>query len=139
MAERKPTKKATQKSSSSNETSKGFSAEERAAMRERAKELKAEARADRDRAAGEKRPAREDRRDAGAGSRHGHAAPCDRHGHRAGSLAENLVRDARVRQGRQDRLLLPERREVQVEVRDARLQRPGRPSTKAPCGRLPSR
>jgi uncharacterized protein YdhG (YjbR/CyaY superfamily) len=40
-------KKATQKS-------KGFSAEERAAMKERARELKAEARADRDRAAGEK-------------------------------------------------------------------------------------
>ena len=33
--------------------SKGFTAEERAAMKERAKELKAEARADRDRAAGE--------------------------------------------------------------------------------------
>ena len=36
------------------EKSKGFTAEERAAMKERAKELKAEARADRDRAAGEK-------------------------------------------------------------------------------------
>ena len=47
MAERKPAKKATQKS-------KGFSAEERAAMKERAQELKAEARADRDKAAGEK-------------------------------------------------------------------------------------
>ena len=47
MAERKPAKKATQKST-------GFSAEERAAMKERAQELKAEARADRDRAAGEK-------------------------------------------------------------------------------------
>ena len=32
---------------------------------------------------------------------------------RAGPLAENLVRDARVCQGRQDRLLLPERGEVQ--------------------------
>jgi uncharacterized protein YdhG (YjbR/CyaY superfamily) len=47
MAERKPAKKATQKST-------GFSAAERAAMKERAQELKAEARADRDRAAGEK-------------------------------------------------------------------------------------
>ena len=47
MAERKPARKATQKS-------KGFSAEERAAMKERAQELKAEARADRDKAAGEK-------------------------------------------------------------------------------------
>jgi uncharacterized protein YdhG (YjbR/CyaY superfamily) len=35
-------------------SSKGFTAEERAAMKERAKELKAEARADRDRAAGER-------------------------------------------------------------------------------------
>ena len=44
------TKKATQKS---NTTSKGFTDEERAAMKERARELKAEARASRDRAAGE--------------------------------------------------------------------------------------
>ena len=42
--------KATQKSA---KTSKGFTDEERAAMKERARELKAEARADRDRAAGE--------------------------------------------------------------------------------------
>ncbi len=37
---------------------------------------------------------------------------------RAGPLAQNLVRHARVRQGRQGRLLLPERAEVQDEVRD---------------------
>jgi uncharacterized protein YdhG (YjbR/CyaY superfamily) len=43
-------KKATQKSTKST----GFTAEERAAMRERAKELKAEARADRNRADGER-------------------------------------------------------------------------------------
>ncbi len=36
------------------ETSKGFTAEERAAMKERAKELKAEARAQKDKAAGER-------------------------------------------------------------------------------------
>ena len=48
MAERKRTKAATQGES------KGFTAEEREAMKERARELKAEARADRDRAAGEK-------------------------------------------------------------------------------------
>jgi len=42
--------KATQKPA---KTSKGFTDEERAAMKERARELKAEARADRDRAAGE--------------------------------------------------------------------------------------
>ena len=51
MAERKTTKKGGQ--TGSDKTSKGFSDEERAAMKERAQELKAEARADRDRAAGE--------------------------------------------------------------------------------------
>src|SRR5215216_4675562 len=76
---------------------------------------------------GERR-AREDRRDVGTGSRHGRAAPCHHQGKRASPLAENLVRDARVRQqGRQGRLLLPKRAEVQLEVRDARLQRPGEP------------
>ncbi len=48
MAERKPTKKATQKSAKSttaiNRKSKGFTDEERAAMKERAQELKAEGR-----------------------------------------------------------------------------------------------
>ena len=48
MAERKPAKKATQKSAKSttgiNKKSKGFTDEERAAMKERAQELKAEAR-----------------------------------------------------------------------------------------------
>src|SRR5215217_6674811 len=73
------------------------------------------------------RRAREDRRDAGTGPRHGRAAPRDRQGERAGPLAENLVRDARVCQRRQGRLLLPKRAEVQLEVRDARLQRQGEP------------
>jgi uncharacterized protein YdhG (YjbR/CyaY superfamily) len=51
------TKKTTQrsaKSTTADKKSKGFTAEERAAMKERAQELKAEARADRDRAAGER-------------------------------------------------------------------------------------
>jgi uncharacterized protein YdhG (YjbR/CyaY superfamily) len=46
MAERKPAKKATQKSAkrtTASATSKGFTADERAAMKERARELKAEA------------------------------------------------------------------------------------------------
>jgi uncharacterized protein YdhG (YjbR/CyaY superfamily) len=51
MAERRPAKKATTKRTS--ETSTGFTAEERAAMKERAKELKAEARANKNRAEGE--------------------------------------------------------------------------------------
>jgi uncharacterized protein YdhG (YjbR/CyaY superfamily) len=58
MAERKPAKKSTQTSAkrttASRQTSKGFTDEERAAMKERARELKAEARADRDKAAGER-------------------------------------------------------------------------------------
>ncbi len=46
MAERKPAQKGTQRSTkgTTGEASKGFTAEERAAMRERARELKAEAR-----------------------------------------------------------------------------------------------
>ena len=56
MAERKPAKKAVKKSAkrtASGKTSKGFTAEERAAMKERALELKAEARANKNKAAGE--------------------------------------------------------------------------------------
>ena len=44
---------------------------------------------------------------------------------RASPLAENLVRDARVCQGRQGRLLFHKRAQVQLEVRDVRLQRYG--------------
>src|SRR5881409_1957005 len=73
------------------------------------------------------RRAREDCRDAETGSRHGRAAPCHHQSQRASPLAENLVRDARVRQGRQCRLLLPKRAQVQGEVRDLRLQRQGEP------------
>jgi uncharacterized protein YdhG (YjbR/CyaY superfamily) len=57
MAERKPAKRSTQKSAKSATESKrssGLTPEERAAMRERLKELRAEARAEKDRAAGEK-------------------------------------------------------------------------------------
>ena len=58
MAERKPARKGTKRSAKSatkkaGKASKGFTAEERAAMRERARELKAEARTKKDRAAGE--------------------------------------------------------------------------------------
>ena len=55
--EKDATKKATQKSAKSSpatgKTEKGFTDEERAAMKERAQELKAAARADKDKAAGE--------------------------------------------------------------------------------------
>jgi len=45
--------KSTKSTTVTHETSEGFTAEERAAMKERAKELKAEARANKDKAAGE--------------------------------------------------------------------------------------
>ena len=58
MAEKKAARKGTQKSAKSATASgnkfKGLSDEERAAMKERVKELKAEARADRDKASGER-------------------------------------------------------------------------------------
>jgi uncharacterized protein YdhG (YjbR/CyaY superfamily) len=47
------TKKSAGSTTASGETNQGFTEEERAAMKERAKELKAEARANKDRAAGE--------------------------------------------------------------------------------------
>ena len=57
MAEREPAKKGTQKSAktttASGKKSKGFTDEERAAMKARAQELKAEARANKNRAEGE--------------------------------------------------------------------------------------
>jgi uncharacterized protein YdhG (YjbR/CyaY superfamily) len=55
MAESKPAKAGAKRLAkrTTGEASKGFTDEERAAMRERARELKAEARASRDRAAGE--------------------------------------------------------------------------------------
>src|SRR5207249_5241731 len=76
---------------------------------------------------GGERRAGEDRRDAGTGPRHGQTAPCYNQRERAWPLAETLVRDARVCQGRQGRLLLPGSSEVQDEVRDVRLQRQGEP------------
>jgi uncharacterized protein YdhG (YjbR/CyaY superfamily) len=56
MAERKSVKKGTQKSakSTTGKADRGFTAEERAAMKERARELKAEARANKDKAEGER-------------------------------------------------------------------------------------
>jgi uncharacterized protein YdhG (YjbR/CyaY superfamily) len=58
MAERKPAKKGTQQSAKSttavSKKSKGFTDEERAAMKERARELKAEARASKNKADGER-------------------------------------------------------------------------------------
>ena len=58
MAEKKPAKKTTQRptktTGASSKTSKGFTADERAAMKARAQELKAEARANKNKADGER-------------------------------------------------------------------------------------
>jgi hypothetical protein len=85
-----------------------------------------------------KRRAREDRRDAESGSRHGRAAPRDRQSQRADPLAENLVRNARVRQRRQGRLLLPKARRSSRRGTRRSASATRRTSTKAPCGRPPS-
>lgn len=53
MSPQKTTQKPAKRAAATSEQSKGFTAEERAAMKERARELKAEARANKDRAAGE--------------------------------------------------------------------------------------
>src|SRR5207248_2054486 len=129
MSPKKDTQKSAKNTTSINKKFKVFTAEERVAMRERIQELKASARRGPrpDNADGESNRAREDRPDAGTGSRHGQAASCDHQSQRASPLAETLVRDARLCQGRQRRLLLPKRAEVQDEVRDVRLQRQGEP------------
>jgi uncharacterized protein YdhG (YjbR/CyaY superfamily) len=54
MSPKKDTQKSAKSTTATRKTSKGFTDEERAAMKERAKELKAEARANKDRAAGER-------------------------------------------------------------------------------------
>ncbi len=108
--------------------SKGFTDEERAAIRERAKEQKAAAsKADGERDLLEKIAAMSAPDRAMAERLHAiitASAPSPR--------AEDLVRDARLCQGRQDRLLLPTRGEVQDEVRDAGLQRQCQPRRRRP-------
>src|SRR2546428_14115768 len=116
----KLTQKGTKQSSkSATATSKAFTEEERGAIKG------PRPRDEGWQGGGGERRAGEDRRDARTGSRHGQAAPCYHQRKRASSHGETLVRDARVCQGRQGRLLLPNSAEVQNEVRDVRLQRQG--------------
>ena len=117
------TKKSAKRTTGRDTTSKVWTDEERAAMQEHAKEMKAEARRGKDKADGERDVLAKIADDAEVGSRHGRADPRRRHGQRPGSLAEDLLRDARVRQGWKGRLLLPARGQVQGAVRDVRLQR----------------
>jgi hypothetical protein len=100
MAERKPAKKGTQQSAkrttATSKTSKGFTADERAAMKERARELKAarsgEADGESDVLAAIARMPESDR----VMAKRLHTIIRDS----APGLSEDLVRDARVCQGR---------------------------------------
>ena len=66
------------------------------------------------------------RQDARRRPRHGRADPRHRHERRAGALAQDVLRDAGVRQGRQGDLLLPGQVEVQGPLLDLRLPARGR-------------
>src|SRR6476661_521364 len=108
MAEGKPSKKgskeAAKPTTAPHNSSTGFTAEERAAMKERARELKAaanEAEAEKDVLAAIAKMPASDR----AMAKRLHAIIKDS----APGLSEDLVRDACVCQGRQGRLLLPRR------------------------------
>ncbi len=137
MTPTKDTQKSAKSTTSINKKSKGFTDEERAAMKAARPGAEGGSTRQHGQGGGGKRRACGDRRDAGTGSHHGQAAPCDHQSQRASPLAENLVRDARVCQGRQGRLPLPKRAEVQNEVRDVRLQRQGEPRRRRPvAGRL---
>ena len=110
--------------STTSKASRGFTDEERAAMKEHGQELKAAARRGprADKADGESdvlaKIAEMPEPDRAMGERLHAIIKAS-----APALSpRTLVRDARVCQGRQGRLLLPKRAEVQNEVRDARLQ-----------------
>ncbi len=118
----KDTKKSAKSTAATAKGFEGFTDEERAAMKEHAQELKTTARRGSRAAkvAGESdvlaKIAEMPESDRAMAERI-HAivkasAPAP--------LAETLVRDARVCQGRQGRLLLPKRAEVQIKVRDPR-------------------
>jgi hypothetical protein len=128
MSAKKATQKSAKSTTATGKKSEGFTDEERAAMKERAQELKAEARRGprADKAGGESdvlaKIAEMPEPDRAMGKRLHEIIKAS-----ASPLAETLVRDARVCQGRQGRLLLPKRAEVQLEVRDVQLQRQGEP------------
>ena len=126
-----PEKKGTQESAKStaaiNKKSKGFTGEERAAMKERAKELKAEARANKTKADGESavlaKIAEMPEPDRALGEQLHAIIKAS-----APALSpKTWYGDACVREGRQCRLLPPKRAEIQNEVRNVRLQRQGEP------------
>src|SRR6476661_8815034 len=108
MAERKPAKKGpkgtAKRTTAPRNSSTRFTAEERAAVKEHARELKASSKG-----RGGEGSAREDRGDEGARSGHGQATPRGHPERCPRPRAEDVVRDACLRQGRQGPLLLPRR------------------------------
>jgi hypothetical protein len=121
MSPKKDTRKSAKRATAINRKFKGLTDEERAAMKERIQELKA------DKADGESAVLAKIAEMRGSERVMAPAAPCDHRSHRARPVAENLVRHARVCQERQGRLLPPKCAEVQIEGRDVRLQRRGEP------------
>ena len=108
MVGKKPATKSTKTSAKRTSTSGRFTAEERAAMKARAQELKAEERASKNRAEGEREVL------AAIDAMRDRIAPWPSGSTRSSQrtrrpLAEDLVRDARICQGGQGRLLLQER------------------------------
>ena len=127
MSPKKGTQKSAKSTTAIGKKSKGFTDEERAAMKERLQELKTE------------RAGKADGESAVLAKIAEMPEPDRAMGKRLHAIIKasapalspkTLVRDARVCQGRQGRLLLPKRAEVQDEVRDVRLQRRRRTSTK---------
>jgi len=125
MSPKKDTQKSAKSTTAIGKTSTGFTDEERVAMKERVQELKATARRSprADKADGESavlaKIAEMPEPDRAMGERLHAIVKAS-----APALSPRLVRDARVCQGRQGRLLLPKpkRAEVQHEVRDVRFQ-----------------
>jgi hypothetical protein len=117
--------------------SKGFTDEERAAMRERAKELKAEERANKNRAAGESavlaKIAEMPEPDRAMAERVHEIVKAS-----APELSPKTWygMPAYANKDGQGGVLLPERAEVRLEVRDARLQRRGEPRRRRHVGDL---
>ena len=127
MSPKKDTQKSAKSTTATNKKSKGFTDEERAAMKERARELKAEARADKDKAAGESdvlakiaempEPDRVMAKRLHAIIRASAPALSPKTWYGMPAYAK----DGKVV------CFFPKRGEVQVEVRDVRLQRRGEP------------
>ncbi len=118
MSPKKGTRKSAKSTTATDKKSKGFTDEERAAMKERAQELKAEA-----------------RRGARAGKADGESDVLAKIAEMPEPDRAMAKRLHAIIQGRQGRLLLPKRAQVQVAVRDVRLQRRGEPRRRRPVAR----